>query len=155
MATAPAFPETIPPTPADARLAQEAASRLGELLTARKKPLSLTLQPEGEPAEAVVLPPAAWRLLAAMLAEMAKGNAVALVPVDAELTTRQAAELPKVSRPFLIEQLEKGAIPFRRVGKHRRVRVEDLLAYKRERDRFRPRTLGELIAEAQELGMGY
>ena len=86
---------------------------------------------------------------------MAKGNAVTLIPVNAELTTQQGADPLNVSRPFLIEQLENGIIPYRKVGTHRRILFNDLLAYKQTMNHKRLDVLGALSAIDQELGLGY
>ena len=86
---------------------------------------------------------------------MAKGNAVTLIPIHSELTTQQAADILNVSRPFVIEQLEKGVIPYRKVGTHRRVVLEDLMAFKQTMDRNRLEALEELSSIDQELDLGY
>jgi excisionase family DNA binding protein len=84
-----------------------------------------------------------------------KTRDAALLPVHAEVSTQQAADLLKVSRPFLIGLLEARKIPCRLVGQHRRVRLDDLLAYKHKDDVDRRRVADHLTADAQELGMGY
>ena len=76
---------------------------------------------EGDERREAVLPAAAARLLADMLTELARGNAVSLVPLNAELTTQQAANVLGVSRPYLIELLDQGAMAYRRVGNRRRM----------------------------------
>lgn len=78
-----------------------------------------------------------------------------VLPVDAELTTQEAADLLQVSRPFLVEQLEQGVISHRKVGTHRRVRAQDVIEYKHALDQSRLKVLDELAAYAQELDMGY
>jgi excisionase family DNA binding protein len=117
--------------------------------------LRIHIQGEKQPVEDITLPMPALRLLNDILAEMAKGHGVALLPVRAELTTQQAADLLNVSRPYLIGLLEAGKIPFRLVGQYRRVRLDDLLASHRRDNEARRRIADELTADAQELGMGY
>jgi len=103
----------------------------------------------------VHLPGQAMALLLEVLGQMAAGNAVTVVPVHAELTARQAAQILNVSRPYLIGLLDAGKIPHRRVGTHRRIRLTDLMAYKKQDDARRDEALAELTRQSQELGLGY
>ena len=103
----------------------------------------------------VTVPREALDVFIQVLGQLAQGQAVKVVPTDSELTTHQAAGLLNVSRPFLIGLLDAGAIPYRRVGTHRRVRVNDLLAYKAKDDARRDEALAELTRQAQDLGLGY
>ncbi len=90
-----------------------------------------------------------------VLEAMANGRGVTVIADGAELTTVQAADVLNVSRPFLIKLLDENAIPHRKVGKHRRVRMEDVLAYKETIDREREQVLDQLTREAQEQDLGY
>ena len=107
--------EPVTPTNDDVRLAKKSSRRLAPFLN-RKLKVRIA-----ETNEQVELPAVAVRLLVDLLSTIAEGNAVTLIPIHAELTTQQAADLLGVSRPFLIKQLENEVIPFRRVGTHRRV----------------------------------
>lgn len=151
------FPGTVTPTAADAKIAQESSRKLAKLLGSKKRrEVRLRIGPDAGPGETVAVPAAAVRLLADILTEMARGNAVTLIPVHAELTTQQAADLLNVSRPFLIDLVERGQIPHRKVGTHRRVLFQDVMAYKRRTDAARLKALEELSALDQELGgLGY
>lgn len=103
----------------------------------------------------IELPAGVVTLLLDILGAMASGQGVTIIPEDAELTTVQAANILHVSRPFLIKLLEEGQIPCRRVGKHRRIRMEDVMNYKRPIDQQREAVLDQLVADAQEQNMGY
>ena len=99
------------------------------------------------------LPESVRRLLSRAVRELVRGNAVTMVPIRPEITTQEAADLLNVSRPFLVKLLETGEIPFHRVGTHRRVRLEDVLAYRRRRSQGRREALAELLREAQAAGL--
>jgi excisionase family DNA binding protein len=149
-------PETVTPTPDETTMATESSQRIARFVGPKPpKALRIKIQPEGLPEETVSIPASAFRLLTGILAQMAKGNAVTLIPVHAELTTQEAADLLNVSRPFLVELLKNGAIGFRQVGTHRRILLKDLMAYKERVDAARQQALTELAAQAQDLGMGY
>ena len=108
-----------------------------------------------EAADEVALPREAFELLLTILGEMADGNAVTIVPVTAELTTQQAADVLQVSRPFLIQLLDAGKIPFRLVGTHRRVLARDVFRYRDEARAASESAMDELAAISQKHGLGY
>lgn len=147
--TAIATRSPVQPSEADVELARESSRVLGPLAQR-----SLRVQIEGC-AEPVEIPAPAVRMLVDLLVEMAAGNAVTLIPVHAELTTQQAAEILGVSRPFLIGQLEAGKLKFHKVGTHRRIHFLDVMAYKQRMTTERKTALDELADQAQALDLGY
>ena len=146
--------EPITPTERDVSEAREA---VGQLARSRHSRSSLQLRIVGDSGSVAEfpLPQAALRLLQTILAQMAEGNSITIIPNHAELTTQQAADFLSVSRPYLIGLLEKGEVPFRKVGTHRRILFSDLTAYQKEAKEAQRYALDELTAQAQELGMGY
>jgi len=101
------------------------------------------------------LPPKALRLFADLLGSLALGKPVAIVPKELNLTTQEAAMFLNVSRPYLIRLLDEGKMPYHKTGTHRRIRFEDVVKYKEDRDKMSQIALQELADQAQELGMGY
>ncbi len=143
--------EPVLPRPGEAAVARET----GRILAAHVMPdgdLKIRIIEDGREAETVALPRSAVRLLLATLGQIADGNAVAVIPVHAELSTQEAADLLVVSRPFLIGLLEDGKIPYRRVGTHRRILLRDLLAFKRGDDAARDQAYREMVAANQAMG---
>lgn len=146
--------EPIQPTQEVSELAADASRRLFRVIGSNQKETCI-VRFESAPDEPVVLPAAAVRLLGALLAELAKGNAVTLMPHHAELTTQEAADLLNVSRPFLVSLLESGELPHHKVGTHRRVRFSDLIAFKRRRDAESETALRELSQLSQDMKLDY
>ena len=142
------------PTAEEVLLAHESSRTLAAVLETRDETQQIELStPSGS--QRVTVPVSALRMLVEILTQVGAGNAVRIIPIHAELTTQEAADLLNVSRPFLIAALDRGEIPFRRVGTHRRIRYEDVLAYKESIDSERKKNLEELAAQAQELDLGY
>ena len=139
------------PSEDDVKLAKETRKILAPRLSS-SSPFDLrAINPLKEPS--IKIPAQAAHLLVQILDEMSRGNAVKLIPVHAELTTQEAADLLNVSRPTLIRMLDEGKIEFHKVGTHRRVPFKSALAYKRQIDAERKATLAELAAYDQELGI--
>jgi excisionase family DNA binding protein len=139
------------PTAEEAALAQETSRKLAAVLNGQD-PVSVRFGAAPKETETIELPASAVRLLLDILEQMARGSAVTLMPVHAELTTQQAADLLGVSRTHLVQLLDEGKIAHRKVGTHRRIRAEDTLKYRRETERKRREALDELTAYDQELG---
>jgi excisionase family DNA binding protein len=106
----------------------------------------------GPDGESIVLPAPAFEALKAVVTGMAQGMAMTLIPSGRELTTQEAADLLRISRPSVIRLLEDGAIPFHKVGTHRRINVEDILKYRAERNEQRRAALRELTEISEEIG---
>lgn len=143
----------MPPSAQDAAIARLSGQMLSRYAKTQR-PLSLRVS-DAEQAEPIELPAGAVALLMDILETMASGRGVTLLPENAELTTVQAADMLNVSRPYLIGLLDQGAIPHRKVGTHRRIRIEDVMAYKSAIDQEREAVLDALVAEAQNQDMGY
>lgn len=118
----------------------------------RRKADQVVLRSDGDDRDEIVVPQAAFKLFVEILAAMANGQGVTVMPLHAELTTQEAADLLNVSRPFVVRLLEAGQIPCKKVGTHRRIRLVDVLRYKERDDAERRRMLDELSADAQDLG---
>lgn len=146
---------TVAPTAEDSALAKASSQILASYIDGDTPHCTMKIVSDSTQGEAVTIPIGALRLLVEILTQMAKGNVVSIAPVKKELTTSEAAEILNVSRPYLVDLLESGKIPFRKVGTRRRVLYQDLMEYKNRIDAQREQTLAQLTAQAQELNMGY
>lgn len=143
--------QTLPDTESSA-LARSSAEELSRLLGQMPDTERARVQLDGND---LILPRQALALLRDLLVEMAQGNAVTIVPTHAELTTQEAANILNVSRPHLVKLLEEDVIPFSRTGTHRRIRYQDLMAYRDQKNQDSKSALDELVSQAQENDMGY
>ena len=145
-------PDPIKPTLKEIEQARQSHGSLSTLL--QQKPGALILK-DPQSAVEIQVPQAVVRMVVETLKQMAQGHAVTLIPIHSEVTSQQAADLLNVSRPFLVKLLDEGRIPHKKVGRHRRIRLEDLMAFKRKDDLEREAAFDEMVALSQELGLGY
>ncbi|NVZ84167.1 helix-turn-helix domain-containing protein [Pseudomonas yamanorum] len=149
------LPKTVLPLEKEVEAAVQGQRKLASLLSTKFETQRIDIFDKEDKPHSLVLPTSALRLLVDILGELAIGNAVKVVPVHAELTSQEAADLLNVSRPHLVKMLEEGAIPFTKTGRHRRIRFSDLMAFKQRREDESQEAMDALAQQAQELGMGY
>ena len=142
---------SINPGDVDTEIADRAARRINEYLEGHPDDDLIEAIGEVGTDDALVIPRATAVMFAQILELLAQGRGVQIFPKEVELSTQQAAAMLNVSRPYLIGLLEADKIPFRRVGRHRRVRFEDLMDYKRRDDRSRRAAADELTKLSEEL----
>jgi excisionase family DNA binding protein len=140
----------------DAELLAQASRLMSEALdrSGARRIALVEEKADGSDFARLEVPPATLRLLSQILALMARQQTFVLYPESSELTTKQAAEVLGVSRPFLIRVLEAGEIPYRKVGRHRRVLMKDVLAYKQKMQVKSSAAMDELVKLSEEMG-GY
>lgn len=145
----------IPDTPdaEQVHTADIAMRRVKRYLATHAEERDIRVVVGGDADDTLSVPRGAMELLAKVLAHMAAGQAVSVVPAHAELTTQEAASLLNVSRPFLIGLLDAGEIEYRKVGTHRRVRADSLMVYKRKDDQERREVADELTELNREMGL--
>ena len=143
------------PTPEETVIARESGRALSAYLQTRGESQQIEILDDNGASHPIRVPVSALRLLVDVLTEIGEGNAVSVIPIHAELTTQDAADVLNVSRPFLVQLLERGEIPFHKTGTHRRVRYQDVIAYKERIDAKRNESLDVLAEQAQALKMGY
>lgn len=143
-------------TSADQQIATSSLEYFLELSDQLKKKKSRSVKIKvGETEEFITIPKEALTLLSSIISMMSSGKSVTLMPTDTEMSTQQAAQVLNVSRPHLIKMLESGEIPFRKVGSHRRILLQDIIAYTVKLEKEREKQLAFLAKQAQELNLGY
>ena len=144
---------SIDPGDVDTEVAGRAARRISDYLNSHPGEDLIEALGEVGADDALVIPRPTVVMLAQVLSLLESGHGVQIIPKDAELTTQQAADVLNVSRPYIIGLLESGQIPFRKVGRHRRITFEALMEYKRQDDLKRRAAADDLADLSQELGL--
>lgn len=142
------------PTREEQEVARQGKEALERISGKHKSPSeAIEIGVEGE--EHVKIPASAFKFLSHILDLMSQGKAISIIPSDTEVTTQQAADMLNVSRPHVVKLLEEGELPFHKVGTHRRIKLQDLEAYREKMEQEREEALTELTRQAQELDLDY
>ncbi|MFC1416396.1 excisionase family DNA-binding protein [Streptacidiphilus cavernicola] len=144
----------IAPGTVDAQSAERALRRIRDYLAhTTDTTTDISILGEVGSHDPLVLPRPTVEMFAAMLATLANGQGVQIMPVNAIVSTQVAADMLNVSRPYLINLLEKGEIPFELVGRHRRIKFNDVMGYKRRDDSERKDAADSLAAFDEDMGL--
>ncbi len=142
----------VSPDPSEQDELVELREQLSRIADQHRRPAARLVGPDGSE---VGIPASAFAALRAVVRDMAQGLTITLIPHDKELTTKEAADILGVSRPFLVRLLDRGEIPYHRVGTHRRLRVEDVLGYRELRAKHRREQLRRLTELSEQVEGGY
>lgn len=146
---------TTIPSAEEMALAKLSSQELAAVIESQGESQLLSLIDSRGQKHEVTLPVSALKLMVEVLTQLGQGNSVNITPIQAELTTQEAADLLNMSRPTLIKLLDTGALPYSRTGNRRKVPFAAVLEYKQNLQEQRLSALNELSALDQELGMGY
>jgi excisionase family DNA binding protein len=143
------------PSAEESALAKICSRELSAILESGADTQTLLVTDLSSEQHQVQVPSSALRLLVDILTELGEGNTVKLIPVHAELTTQEAADMLNVSRPTFIKLLDEVTIPYTRTGNRRKIKLADVKAYKDNLEKQRLTTLEELSELDQDLSLGY
>ncbi|ELR99159.1 excisionase family DNA-binding protein [Gloeocapsa sp. PCC 73106] len=145
--------EPYTPTQEAITLASQALESVSALVANPPETITFTILEPDLQGTKITIPGGMFRLMVDVLNAVSQGEPITLLPHSAELTTQEAADLLNVSRPYLVKLLDEGAMPSRKVGIYRRVKVQDVLQYQKQEKAKREKILDELTQEAQEMGL--
>jgi len=139
------------PSKVEMRVAAQSYNALAEVIEQiTKEQTEIEIE---ETKEKIIIPSRALKLLGEILKAMAQGNPISIVPIAAEVTTQQAAEMIGCSRPFLVKLLEEGKIEFTKVGRHRRIMFDDIIKYKKIMKEEQKKHIIDIMNFDEEIGM--
>lgn len=138
----------VAPAPDETDLLRELDQYQPRRSTAKNQPKAKLIAPDGHE---LPLPASMYEVLRQAAHQLAAGLAVSIVPIGTKLSTQQTADLLGVSRPHVVKLLEQGEIPYTRTGKHRRVLLSDVLAYRDRQAGRRSEALDELARLSEDL----
>ena len=144
--------KSINPSKEEQQIAMQSYSALASVLTQLKEEKNPEIEIE-ETKERIKIPLTVLRLVAQILKTMSEGKPFSLVPLAPEVTTQKAAEILGCSRPHLVKLLEEGVIPFTKVGKHRRIKFDDVIKYRKRMKEKQKQHLINIMKSDEELGL--
>jgi excisionase family DNA binding protein len=139
------------PSKLDQKIASESYDALAsviEQLTSEQPEIEIE-----ETSEKIKIPLSALKLLGDILKAMGQGKLISLVPISTEVTTQAAAEILGCSRPHLVKLLEEGKIPFVKVGKHRRIKFDDIMKYRKQMKEQQKQNIIDIMNSDEETGL--
>jgi len=141
------------PNKRERKLAQESyTSLISSIEQLKSDQAEIEIEIE-ETRERIILPVKALNLLGEILKAMSQGKPISIVPIATEVTTQRAAEILGCSRPYLVKLLEEGKIEYTKVGKHRRIKYEDVIDYKKKMKEEQKKWLIEIMHADEDLGL--